>query len=113
MLVYKILRAEEWAHLDAEGESAGAPVDLADGFVHLSTGTQVAETAAKHFAGEDGLSLVAFDADTLGSALRWEVSRGGAKFPHLYGPLSRDKVVWAVALPLGDDGAHVFPGDLP
>ena len=108
MLIFKILRAPEWAELQAKGESAGAPVDIADGFVHFSTAEQAAETAAKHFSGSEGLVLLALEADTLGAALRWEVSRGGALFPHLYAPLRLADVLWAKPLPLVD-GQHVFP----
>ena len=108
MLIYKIFRAAEWAALEAEGDTAGAPVDLADGFIHFSTAEQARETAAKHFAGEGGLIFAAVEADTLGDRLRWEPSRGGALFPHLYRRLRRDEVAWAVALPLAP-GGHVFP----
>jgi uncharacterized protein (DUF952 family) len=111
MRIYKILRQAEWADLDARGETAGAPVDIADGFIHFSTAEQVAETAARHFAGQDGLILAAFEAGTLGEALVWEPSRGGALFPHLYGPLCRADVLWHAPLPL-QGGAHVFPADL-
>ena len=110
MLVYKILRDPEWRDLDAAGDSEGAAVDRADGFIHLSTAGQVAETARKHFAGEDGLWLLAFRADALGDALRWEVSRGGQRFPHLYRPLLRSDLAWVRPLPLGPQG-HDF-GDL-
>ena len=109
MLIYKILTGPEWAELERAGETRGAPVDLADGFVHFSTGSQVRETAAKHFSGQERLMLLAMRADALGDALRWEPSRGGALFPHLYGPLRRADVTWACPLPLGADGAHVFP----
>lgn len=108
MLIYKIFRADEWAELERNGETAGAPVDVADGFVHFSTAAQAAETAAKHFAGEEGLVLAALEADALGDALKWEPSRGGALFPHLYRWLSRDDVLWVKPLPLGPQG-HVFP----
>jgi uncharacterized protein (DUF952 family) len=108
MLIYKILRAPEWAELQARGESAGAPVDIADGLVHFSTAEQSAETAAKHFAGADGLVLLALETDALGDALKWEVSRGGALFPHLYAPLRLADVLWSKPLPLVD-GRHVFP----
>lgn len=111
MLIYKIFRAPEWAALEAAGETAGAPIDLTDGFIHFSTAEQAAETAAKHFAGQDGLVLAALDADALGEALRWEPSRGGALFPHLYRVLKRDEVLWAKPLPL-QDGAHVFPAEM-
>lgn len=108
MLIYKIFRAPEWAELDAKGETAGAPIDLADGYIHFSTAEQAAETAAKHFAGAEGLILAALDTNTLGDALKWETSRGGTLFPHLYRTLSRAEVLWAKPLPL-KDGAHVFP----
>jgi uncharacterized protein (DUF952 family) len=84
MLVYKILHRAEWQALERDGELQGSPVDLRDGFVHLSNGAQVAETAARHFAGADDLVLLAFDAAALGAALRWEPSRGGALFPALH-----------------------------
>lgn len=112
MLIYKILRAAEWQALEAQGESAGAPVDLADGFVHFSTAAQLRETAAKWFAGETGLWLLACEADTLGEALRWEPSRGGALFPHLYRALRLTDVQSAEPLPLGD-ASHRFPAAIP
>lgn len=107
MLIYKIFRADEWAKLQAQGETSGAPVDVADGYIHFSTAEQVAETAAKHFAGETGLTLLALNADAL-SPLRWEPSRGGALFPHLYRPLRLSDVVWHKPLPLMN-GTHQFP----
>lgn len=110
-MIYKILRAAEMAAFVAEGATAGAPVDRADGFVHFSTAAQVAGTAARHFACADGLWLVACDPDALGPDLRWEPSRGGALFPHLYRSLDRADVVWARPLPLGPSG-HAFPDDL-
>jgi uncharacterized protein (DUF952 family) len=112
MLIYKIFRADEWATLQAQGETRGAPIDLADGFVHFSTAAQAQETAAKHFAGQDGLMLLALEADAMGAALKWEVSRGGALFPHLYRALRLDEVIWARPLPLVD-GTHRFPDDSP
>ena len=111
MLIYKILTADQWADLQATGQTPGAPIDVADGFVHFSTAEQVAETAAKHFAGQDGLQLLALEADALGAALKWEPSRGGALFPHLYGPLTLADVTWSRPMPLGADG-HVLPEDL-
>lgn len=108
MLIYKIFRAPEWADLQAKGETNGAPVDIADGYVHFSTAAQATETAAKHFAGQDDLVLLALDADTLGSDLRWEPSRGGALFPHLYRPLRLTDVLWHQNLPL-QNGTHLFP----
>lgn len=112
MLIYKIFRAPEWADFSATGSTPGAPVDLADGFIHFSTAVQAAETAAKHFSGETGLVLVALDVDRLGADLKWEPSRGGALFPHLYRDLDATDVVWTRPLPLGDDGAHIFPGEM-
>ena len=109
MLIYKIFRADEWAALQDQGETLGAPIDLADGYVHFSTAAQAEETAAKHFAGQEGLFLLALDADTLGEALKWEISRGDALFPHLYRALRLDDVLWAEPLPLVA-GRHQFPG---
>ncbi|MFZ5962115.1 DUF952 domain-containing protein [Thalassococcus sp. BH17M4-6] len=109
VLIYKIFRADEYAAFAAAGETQGAPIDLADGYVHLSTGDQVAVTASKYFMCEDGLKLLALDADTLGPALKWEVSRGGALFPHLYRPMRHDDVVWVHDLPF-EDGRHRFDG---
>jgi uncharacterized protein (DUF952 family) len=111
MLVYKILRAPEWEAFEVAGETTGAPVDLADGYIHFSTAAQAAETAARHFAKEEGLWLLAVATGGLGTALRWEPSRGGQLFPHLYGVLRRADVVWARPLPLGPAG-HVFPEDM-
>lgn len=111
MLIYKIFRAPEWAKLQADGETDGAPIDVADGYVHFSTAAQAAETAAKHFAGEDGLWLLALDPETLGPELKWEPSRGGALFPHLYRRLRLSDVLWSRPLPLRN-GAHVFPEDM-
>ncbi len=108
MLIYKILRRPEWDAFRAAGATDGAPVDLADGFVHFSTAAQVAETAARHFATESDLVLVACEAEALGPALRWEPSRGGALFPHLYRRLTLADVVWDKSLPLGATG-HIFP----
>ena len=109
MLIYKILRADEWQALRAEGQSLGAPIDVADGYIHFSTAEQVRETAAKHFAGVTDLQLAAFDSDRMGDALKWEPSRGGALFPHLYGPLRLADVVWAQPLPQNAKGEHDFP----
>ncbi|WP_170419540.1 DUF952 domain-containing protein [Ruegeria arenilitoris] len=111
MLIYKIFRAEEWAALQAQGETRGAPIDVADGFVHFSTAEQAAETAAKHFMGAENLTLVACDAQKMGDDLKWEVSRGGALFPHLYRKMRMADVVWAKPLPL-ENGAHRFPEEM-
>ena len=111
--VYKIVSAALWRDAEAAGTFRGAPVDLADGFIHLSTAGQSRETAAKHFAGQSDLLLVSIDAGALGPALKWEPSRGGASFPHLYGPLDLRAVNGVAALPLGSDGHHIFPGREP
>lgn len=108
-LIYKISPAKDWREAKAEGRFSGAPVDLADGFIHFSAAEQVRETAAKHFAGQQGLVLVAVEAEALGEGLKWEPSRGGALFPHLYAPLDLAAVAWARPLPLGPDGNHHFP----
>ena len=109
MLIYKIAPRALWREAEARGKFAGAPVDLADGFIHFSTAAQVRETAAKHFAGQDDLVLVAVAAEGLGDALKWEVSRGGALFPHLYASLDPATAAWVKELPLGADGSHIFP----
>ncbi len=108
MLIYKIFRAPEWQALVDAGQTLGAPIDLADGYIHFSTAEQAAETAAKHFAGVDGLVLAALEADTLGDELKWEPSRGGALFPHLYREMRMSDVIWSNPLPLVD-GVHQFP----
>ena len=108
MLIYKIFRGPEWAILKAEGATAGAPIDVADGYVHFSTAAQAAETAAKHFAGEEGLVLLALESDTLAPDLKWEPSRGGQLFPHLYRELRLTDILWDAPLPLVN-GAHQFP----
>ena len=111
MLIYKIFRKDEWAQLRRDGESPGAPVDVADGYVHFSTAAQAPGTAAKHFADQDGLMLLAVETDRLGEDLRWEVSRGGEDFPHLYRALRLEDVAWAQPLPL-QNGTHAFPAGL-
>ncbi|MCE5974856.1 DUF952 domain-containing protein [Sinirhodobacter sp. WL0062] len=111
MLIYKIFRRPEWNAFRDAGRTLGAPVDLADGFIHFSTASQVAETAAKHFATESDLVLVAVHAEGLGADLKWEPSRGGALFPHLYRPLELTEVAWDRSLPLGATG-HIFPEGL-
>jgi uncharacterized protein (DUF952 family) len=108
MMIYKIFRCNEWATFQQAGETLGAPVDLADGFIHFSTASQAAETAVRHFADVDGLMLLAVDADGLGDVLKWEASRGGDLFPHLYGKLKMADVVWAKPLPI-TAGKHQFP----
>ncbi|MET0597049.1 MAG: DUF952 domain-containing protein [Mesorhizobium sp.] len=108
-ILYKIVPRSAWSAAEKEGAFRGAGVDLADGFIHFSTAGQVEETAARHFAGQADLLLVAVDPGPLGQALRYEPSRGGALFPHLYAPLPLSAVVGVDPLPLGADGRHAFP----
>jgi uncharacterized protein (DUF952 family) len=110
-IVYKIAQDVAWAAAQAEGRFEGSPVDLSDGYIHFSTAAQVHETVRRHYAGRDGLLLVAVDAERLGEALRWEPSRGGDLFPHLYAPLPMDAVLWVRPMPRDADGAHVVPLD--
>jgi uncharacterized protein (DUF952 family) len=107
--IYKICSTQLWRDAQRAGLFRGAPLDLADGFIHFSSAAQVAETAAKHFSGAIDQILVAVDGALLGEALKWEPSRGGDLFPHLYGALPLDAVLWVNPLPLGADGRHVFP----
>jgi uncharacterized protein (DUF952 family) len=111
MRIYKVFRAEEWAEFDARGETRGAPVDVADGYVHFSTAAQLAETLRRHFAAERGLWLLAVDAEAAGEALRWEASRGGALFPHLYRTLVRADLASVCRIEDGPDGP-LAPEDL-
>jgi uncharacterized protein (DUF952 family) len=108
-VIYKIASKGEWAAAEAAGRYRGAPIDLADGFIHFSTEAQLAETAAKHFRGKDDLLVVAVDAAALGPALRYEPSRGGDLFPHLYGELPLTAVRWVRPMALGPDGTHRMP----
>jgi uncharacterized protein (DUF952 family) len=107
--IYKIVPSSLWRDAEAAGVFRGAPVDLADGYIHFSTAAQAAETAAKHFAGQGDLLLVSVDAETFGPRLKWEPSRGGALFPHLYDVLDLAAVTKVEPLPLGPDGRHQFP----
>jgi uncharacterized protein (DUF952 family) len=107
-IAYKILTAGELAELEA-GTFAGASVDKADGYIHLSTAAQLTETADRHFAGQTDLSVAAVDLDALGGAVRWEPSRGGQLFPHLYGPLTLDAVIAYSPMQRGDDGRVAVP----
>ncbi|PIB25896.1 hypothetical protein BFP76_12930 [Amylibacter kogurei] len=111
MLIYKILRTPEWADLQSNGTSKGAPIDITDGYIHFSTAKQASETAAKHFAGEEELLLLAFDSDQMGDKLKWETSRNDDLFPHLYAPLSLSDAVWVKPLRLTETG-HVFPEEM-
>jgi uncharacterized protein (DUF952 family) len=107
--IYKICPAAEWGAAQRAGVYRGSPVDARDGFIHFSTGAQVAETAAKHFSGQSDLLLIAVDAQALGAALKWEPSRGGALFPHLYAALPFAAALWVKPLPLDHQGLHIFP----
>jgi len=110
-MIYKIFRTPEWEQLQADGKTAGAPIDISDGYVHFSTAAQAAETAAKHFAGETGLVLLSVDDAKLGRDLKWETSRGGALFPHLYRELRLSDVEAFGEIGFAE-GRHVFPDDL-
>jgi uncharacterized protein (DUF952 family) len=112
-VIYKICERTLWREAERSKAFHGALVDQRDGFIHFSTSDQVQETAAKHFAGAGDLVVVAVEVAALGDALKWEVSRGGGLFPHLYGPLPLAAVLWAKPLPLGSDRRHVFPELVP
>ena len=115
-LIFKIVFEKLWREAEAAGLFQGAPVDLADGFIHFSTAAQARETAEKHFTGQPDLLLVAIDPEKLGDALqslRYEVSRAGALFPHLYAPLPFTAVAWVKPLPLGENRRHIFPDFIP
>ncbi len=111
MLIYKIFRPAEWHSLQTDGTTFGAPIDVADGYIHFSTAAQVRETAEKHFADAGDLVLLICDADDLGDKLIWEPSRGGALFPHLYRALTLEDVKSDHPLPQGPAG-HIFPKDV-
>lgn len=108
-LIFKIVPKSLWQEAVDRGVFEGAPVDLADGYIHFSTGDQARETAAKHFAGQTDLLLAAFEAERFGEALKWEPSRGGALFPHLYDTFKPDTALWVRDLPLSPEGEHFFP----
>lgn len=110
--IYHMCRAEEWRAAEAAGEYAGSSQDQADGFIHFSTAEQLPGSAAKHRKGQPGLVLLTVDADKLGDALKWEPSRGGQLFPHLYGALPLAAVVRVDDAPLGDDGVPCLADDL-
>lgn len=112
-LIYKICSRSAWDAAVAAGSFTGAPVDLADGYIHFSTASQLAETASRHFRGQRELVVVAVDVAALGPALKWEPSRGGDLFPHLYAPLDVASARDVRDLTLDDQGNPVIPGDLP
>ena len=111
-LVYKILTRDDWQEACRSGSYAGSQDDRRDGFIHLSAAHQIAATAQRHFRGIEGLVLLALDAASLGEALAWEPSRGGDLFPHFYGSLPIDAVLWSKPLALGPDGVPVMPEEV-
>jgi len=112
-MIYKICDTTLWREAERVGLFRGAGIDMQDGYIHFSSREQVADTAAKHFAGMADLVLVAVDAQTLGADLKWEPARGGALFPHLYGVMPLSAVAWVKPLGLGADGRHIFPEAAP
>jgi len=108
-LIFHMCRAEEWQTACASGAYPGSSQDAADGFIHFSTAAQLPESARRHRAGQSGLVLLAVDPARLGEALKWEPSRRGELFPHVYGGLPVAAVRWARDLPLGPDGLHILP----
>ena len=106
---YKVLTADEMAALERDGSFAGSPADLADGYIHLSTADQLTGTVDKHFAGRPDLHVAAIDLGSFGASLRWEKSRGGEPFPHLYGPLLLETVIAYGPLERDDDGSVRLP----
>ena len=111
-LISHMAHQADWDAAHASGEYRGSADDLRDGFIHFSSGALIAEAAAKHRAGQADLRLICCRADALGDALKWERSRNGIDFPHLYRPLDPAEALWSVPLPLDDRGVHVFPEDL-
>ncbi len=112
-IIYKIIDRDEWDAARGCGRYAGSRDDRRDGFIHFSTKEQVVETAAKHFAGQDNLMLLAIDDAGLGADLKWEASRGGALFPHLYKPMPVSSVMQSWPLRRNQDGIHEFPDNMP
>lgn len=111
MRIYKILPRADWTAAHEAQRYEGSHLDVADGFIHFSTAAQAHETARRHFAGQADLVVLEVEADDLGEALKWEPSRGGELFPHLYGPLAAAHVRYVTAAPLGEDGVPAL-GDL-
>jgi uncharacterized protein (DUF952 family) len=112
-LIYKIEASDVWAKAQQVGAYTGSPLDINDGFIHLSGPHQVRETAAKWFAGRTGLVLIGVNTDALGAALKWETSRGGALFPHLYADLPMAAIESVTDMPLNDTGLHIFDATIP
>jgi uncharacterized protein (DUF952 family) len=111
-IIYHICHLEEWEAAEKTGSYFGSSQDKMDGFIHFSSGEKIFESAAKHRARQTGLVLLSVEARKLGVALKWEESRGGVLFPHLYGALSASAVIRVDVLPLGNDGKHIFPLDV-
>lgn len=107
--IYHVCKAADWAAAQARGQYRGSADDLRDGFIHFSDAAQLKASVEKHRAGQAGLVLLIVDPAALGPALKWEPSRNGARFPHLYGALAIGAVSAALDLPLGPDGRHIFP----
>ncbi len=110
-MIFKILAVVEWETASKTGSYHGSPDDKRDGFIHFSAAHQLDGTARKYFQGHNGLVLVAFDPETLGPALKWEASRGGDLFPHLYGTLDTSLALWTRDLPLDDEGVPQLPAE--
>ena len=111
-LIFKICDHAEWAAAEQAGVYHGSDHDLADGFIHFSTASQLPGTLAKHYTGRDGLVLIAFDAAAFGDELKWEPARGGELFPHLYAPLKTGLALWTTPLPLDEQGVHILPPEI-
>ena len=111
-VIYKIENKEIWQQALSAGIYTGAPIDVADGFIHFSTAEQTRETAAKHFSERRGLILAVIDAEKLGSSLKWEVSRNDQLFPHLYSDLNMDHILATHDMMLDSNGAHIFPDEI-
>jgi uncharacterized protein (DUF952 family) len=108
-MIYHMCPADTWQEAVRTGAYHGTADDQRDGFIHFSTAEQIAESARRHRAGQAGLVLIAVESDRVGARLKWEMSRGGALFPHLYGPLDPGEAASIRPLPLGPDGEHIFP----
>lgn len=111
-MIYKICDEQLWRDAESAGVFRGAEIDLQDGYIHFSSASQVKATAAKHFGGRSNLLIIAVDEESLGEYLKWEVSRDGQKFPHLYANLPTSGIAWCKPLPLLKDGTHQFPEPL-
>ncbi len=111
-IAYKIVTAADWQSATRGGNFTGSTDDRRDGFIHLSTASQVRETAARHFSAQSGLIVAAIDLAVVADILKWEASRGGALFPHLYGPLPMTAVLWSKPLPVGQNGHHIVPAEV-